>query len=39
MDNFANTEDPDEMLRKVVFHKVLHCLLRQKIQGWGAEEQ
>ena len=27
---FANSEDPDEMLHNVVFHQVLHCLLRQK---------
>ena len=30
MITLTNSEDPDEMPHNVVFHRGLHCLLRQK---------
>ena len=29
MGTFANSEDPDEMLKNAAFHQGLHCLLGQ----------
>ena len=29
MANFANSEDPDEMLHNAAFHQGLHCLPKQ----------
>ena len=33
MGTLANSEDPDEMPHKAVFHQSLHCLLKQNLSS------